>query len=152
MHAMLASIVYCIVGCNTGAPDKQALHVLECNTETGTAKIVQSVKDLQGTTYFQIDKEKKNLYSAIGENGKGAIVKFALEGHTIGAMTKLCELPCETPCHISLTPDEKRVAFAAYSSATCGTVGLDGRDLRTFVFPNDDMGDNRNRQQKRQRP
>ena len=148
MHAMLASIVYCIVGCNTGAPDKQALHVLECNTETGTAKIVQSVKDLQGTTYFQIDKEKKNLYSAIGENGKGAIVKFALEGHTIGAMTKLCELPCETPCHISLTPDEKRVAFAAYSSATCGTVGIDGRNLRTFVFPNDDMGDNRNRQQK----
>ena len=148
MHAMLASIVYCIVGCNTGAPDKQALHVLECNTETGTAKIVQSVKDLQGTTYFQIDKEKKNLYSAIGENGKGAIVKFALEGHTIGAMTKLCDLPCETPCHISLTPDEKRVAFAAYSSATCGTVGIDGRNLRTFVFPNDDMGDNRNRQQK----
>lgn len=148
MHTMLASIVYCIVGCNSGAPDKQALHVLACDTETGAAKIVQSVKGIEGTTYFAIDGEKKNLYSMISENGKGALVKFALDGHTLGAMTKLAELPCETPCHVSLTPDEKRVAFAAYSSATCGTVGIDGRDLRTFVLPNDDMGDNRNRQQK----
>ena len=148
MHAMIASIVTCIVGCNSGAPDKQALHVLACDTETGAAKIVQSVKGIEGTTYFAIDGEKKNLYSMISENGKGALVKFALDGHALGAMTKLCDLPCETPCHVSLTPDEKRVAFAAYSSATCGTVGIDGRDLRTFVFPNDDMGDNRNRQQK----
>ena len=148
MHAIIASIVTCIVGCNSGAPDKQALHVLACDTETGVAKIVQSVKGIEGTTYFAIDGEKKNLYSMISENGKGALVKFALDTHRIGAMTKLAELPCETPCHVSLTPDEKRVAFAAYSSATCGTVGIDGRDLRTFVFPNDDMGDNRNRQQK----
>ena len=148
MTAMIASIVTCIVGCNSGAPDKQALHVLACDTETGAAKIVQSVKGIEGTTYFAIDGEKKNLYSMISENGKGALVKFALDTHRIGAMTKLAELPCETPCHVSLTPDEKRVAFAAYSSATCGTVGIDGRDLRTFVFPNDDMGDNRNRQQK----
>ena len=148
MNALMASIVYCIVGCNTGAPDKQALHVLECDTETGAAKIVQSVKDLQGTTYFQIDKEKKNLYSAIGENGKGAIVKFALDGHTIGAMTKLCELPCETPCHIALSPDGKTLGFAAYVSGTCGRVDIDGSNLRTFVFPNDDMGDNAGRQQK----
>ncbi len=148
MTAMIASIVTCIVGCNSGAPDKQALHVLACDTETGAAKIVQSVKGIEGTTYFAIDGEKKNLYSMISENGKGALVKFALDAHRIGAMTKLAELPCETPCHVSLTPDEKRVAFAAYSSATCGTVGINGRDLRTFVFPNDDMGDNRNRQQK----
>ena len=148
MTAMIASIVYCIVGCNTGAPDKQALHVLECDTETGTAKIVQSVKDLQGTTYFQIDKEKKNLYSAIGENGKGAIVKFALEGHTIGAMTKLCDLPCETPCHISLTPDEKRVSFAVYWSGIAGTVGIDGQGLVTHKLPDDAVGPNKKRQQK----
>ena len=148
MTAMIASIVTCIVGCNSGAPDKQALHVLACETETGGARIVQTVKGIEGTTYFAIDGEKKNLYSMISENGKGALVKFALDAHRIGAMTKLAELPCETPCHVSLTPDEKRVAFAAYSSATCGTVGIDGRDLRTFVFPNDDMGDNRNRQQK----
>ena len=144
----MASIVYCIVGCNTGAPDRQSLHVLECDTETGAAKIVQSVKDIQGTTYFQIDRERKSLYTAISENGKGAIVKFALEGHRIGAMTKLVDLPCEAPCHVSLSPDEKRVAFAAYVSATCGTVGIDGKGLVTYTFPDDAMGCRKDRQQK----
>ena len=43
---------------------------------------------------------------------------------------------------------ETRVAFAAYGSATCGTVGVDGKDLKTFVFPDDDMGSNKKRQQK----
>ena len=145
---LMASIVYCIVGCNTGAPDRQSLHVLECDTETGAAKIVQTVKDIQGTTYFQIDRERKNLYTVISENGKGAIVKFALEGHRIGAMTKLVDLPCEAPCHVSLSPDEKRVAFAAYVSATCGTVGIDGKGLVTYTFPDDAMGCRKDRQQK----
>ena len=145
---LMASIVHCIVGCNTGAPDRQTLHVLECDAETGAAKIVQTVMDIQGTTYFQIDRERRNLYTAISENGKGAIVKFALDGHRIGAMTKLCELPCEAPCHIALSPDEKLVSFAAYCSATCGTVGIDGKGLVTYTFPDDAMGCSKDRQQK----
>ena len=149
---MMASIVHCYVGCNTGSVDQQALHVLECDTETGAAKIVQSVKGIQGTTYFQFDRDGKFLYSAIGEMNAGrkvgAIVRFRMEGWRIGAMERLVDLPCETPCHIALTPDGKRVAFAAYGSATAGTVGIDGTDLRTFVFPNDAMGPNAKRQQK----
>ncbi len=148
MNAILAATVYCIVGCNFGSPEKDSLKVLECDTETGAARIVQSVDGCEGTTYFQIDRERKNLYSTVAEKNKSAIVKFALDGNRIGAMTKVAELPCEAPCHVSLTPDEKRVAFAAYGSATCGTVGIDGSDLRTFVFPNDDMGDNKVRQKK----
>ncbi len=144
----LMSIVYCIVGCNTGAEDRQALHVLACDTETGAAKIVQTVTGVQGTTYFQVDRAKKNLYTMIGEDGKGILVKFALDGYTIGAMTRLVTLPSETPCHIALTPDESRVAFACYGSATCGTVRTDGTDLKTFVFPDDDMGNNKKRQKK----
>ncbi|MBQ1428913.1 MAG: beta-propeller fold lactonase family protein, partial [Kiritimatiellae bacterium] len=148
MNAMIAATVYCIVGCNTGSPDKDALKVLECDTETGAAKIVQSVNGCEGTTYFQTDRERKFLYSAVSEGKKGAIVKFALDGHRIGEMTKLATLDCETPCHVSLTPDEKRVAFAVYWSGVAGTVGIDGSDLRTFTLPNDDMGDNKKRQQK----
>lgn len=148
MNAILAATVYCIVGCNFGSPEKDSLKVLECDTETGAARIVQSVDGCEGTTYFQIDRERKNLYSTVAEKNKSAIVKFALDGNRIGAMTKVAELPCEAPCHVSLTPDEKRVAFAAYGSATCGSVGIDGSDLRTFVFPNNDMGDNKKRQQK----
>ena len=66
MNATIAATVYCIVGCNTGSPDKDALKVLECDTETGAAKIVQSVNGCEGTTYFQISKDGKTLYSAIG--------------------------------------------------------------------------------------
>ena len=62
---MMASIVHCYVGCNTGSGDQQALHVLECDTETGAAKIVQSVKGIQGTTYFQFDRDGKFLYLSL---------------------------------------------------------------------------------------
>ena len=148
----MASIVHCYVGCNTGSPDNQALHVLECDTETGAAKVVQSVKDIQGTTYFQIDREGKYLYSMVGEKrdakSVGSVVRFPLDGWKLGAMERLAELPCEAPCHLALTPDEKRVAFAAYVSATCGTVGTDGKGLATFVFPDDEMGPNVVRQKK----
>ena len=149
---MFATLVHCYVGCNTGSPDKQALHVLECDTETGAAKIVQSVKGVEGTTYFQIDGDGKFLYSVIGEKrGErkvGSVVRFPLEGWRLGAMERLCELPCEAPCHVSLTPDERRVAFASYVSATCGTVGIDGKGLKTYVFPDDAMGPNKKRQKK----
>ena len=149
---LVASIVHCYVGCNAGSPDREALHVLVCDTETGAAKIVQSVKGVEGTTYFQIDKEGAYLYSVIGEKRDGknlsAAVRFPLDGWRLGAMERIAALPCEAPCHVSLTPDGKRIAFAAYSSATCGTVGVDGRGLKTFTFPDDAMGPNRKRQQK----
>ena len=152
MALAATSIVHCFVGCNTGSPDSQALHVLECDTETGAAKIVQSVKGIQGTTYFQIDADGKYLYTAIGEKRDsktvGSLVRFALDGWRIGEMERLVELPCETPCHISLTPDGQRIAFASYLSGTCGTASIDGSDLKTFVFPNDEMGSNKLRQKK----
>ena len=152
MMALIASVVYCYVGCNTGSPDQQAIHVLECDTETGAARIVQSVKGCEGTTYFQFDREGKYLYSAIGEkeNGKtkGTIVRFPLDGAKLGALERLAALPCETPCHVSLTPDGTRVAFAAYTSATGGSVGIDGKGLATYVFPDDAMGPNQKRQKK----
>ena len=152
MMTILAATVHCTVGCNTGSPDEQALHVLECDTETGAAKIVQSVKGVQGTTYFQADADGKYLYSAIGETkgGKrvGSLVRFRMDGWRIGEMERLAELPCETPCHVSLTPDGRRVAFAAYTSATAGTCPVGGGEAKTFTFPNDDMGPNPSRQKK----
>ena len=149
---IMASIVHCYVGCNTGSPDKQALHVLECDAETGAAKIVQSVKGVEGTTYFQIDRDGRFLYSVVGEKrdtrSASAAVRFPIDGWKLGAMERLADLPCEAPCHVSLTPDGNRVAFAAYVSATCGTVGIDGKGLKTFTFPDDAMGPNKKRQKK----
>ena len=149
---MIASIVHCYVGCNGGAPDQQALHVLECDTGTGAARIVQSVKGIQGTTYFQFDEAGKYLYSVIGEvrEGKkfGSAVRFAMDGWRIGAMERLAQLSCEAPCHVSLTPDGSRMAFAAYLSATAGTLPVDGGIVTSYVFPDDAVGPNVRRQKK----
>ena len=152
MAIAATSIVHCFVGCNTGSPDSQALHVLECDTETGAARIVQSVKGVQGTTYFQYDADGKFLYSAIGEKEEGrtigSLVRFALDGWHIGRMERIAKLPCETPCHISLTPDGRRVAFAAYTSATAGTCPVSGGTATSFKFPDDAMGPHPTRQKK----
>ena len=152
MNAIIAATVYCIVGCNTGSPDKDALKVLECDTETGAAKIVQSVNGCEGTTYFQISKDGKTLYSAIGEKvenkSRGTIVKFDLEDHRIGKMTRLAELPCETPCHVALSPDESVMSVAVYWSGVYGVMALDSRELTTAALPNDAGGPRKDRQQK----
>ena len=147
----IAAISYCIVGCNTGAPDCESLHVLECDTETGKVKIVQTVKGVQGTTYFQFGGDRKAMYTYIGEDrgGRkvGSLVKFSLYGHAIGEMTRLAELPCEAPCHVALSPDERTLSFAAYVSGTYGTLDAD-RTLRTAVLPDDAVGPRTDRQKK----
>ena len=172
MNTMIAATVYCIVGCNTGSPDKDALKVLECDTETGAAKIVQSVSGCEGTTYFQLSKDGKTLYSVVAEKvddkSHGAIVKFDVENHRIGKMTKLAELPCETPCHVALSPDESVMSVAVYWSGIYGVMALDercatfGRDAylqasagaletrpyQSAALPNDAVGPRKDRQQK----
>ncbi len=155
---IMAALIYCIVGCNTGSEDHQALHVLECDTETGAARIVQSVKGCEGTTYFQISPDGKTLYSVIGEKreGKshGAVVSFELDGHAIGKMTRLADLPCEAPCHVALSPDASLVSFAAYLSGTYGLVAAPhqppatNHQPRYSVLPNDAVGPRADRQKK----
>ena len=152
MNTMIAATVYCIVGCNTGSPDKDSLKVLECDTETGAAKIVQSVNGCEGTTYYQISKDGKTLYSVVAEKGDnkshGALVKFDVENHRIGKMTKLAELPCETPCHVALSPDESVMSVAVYWSGIYGVMALDSCQLTSAALPNDAVGPRKDRQQK----
>ncbi len=152
MNTMIAATVYCIVGCNTGSPDKDALKVLECDTETGAAKIVQSVNGCEGTTYFQLSKDGKALYSVVAEKGDnkshGALVKFALDGHRVGQITRLAGLFCETPCHVALSPDESVMSVAVYWSGVYGVLALDSRELTTAALPNDAVGPRKDRQQK----
>ena len=151
--AVLSSVVHCIVGCNVGSPDLQALHVLECNTETGEAKIVQSVKGIQGTTYFQVADGGKTLVSSITEeiDGKkrGVAVSFALENGRIGKMTRLATLTNENPCYVAVSPDGKTAGYAAYVSATASTVSLaDGSVLGCDIIPDDATGPDKPRQEK----
>ena len=131
MNTLMAMIVHCYVGCNPGSPDLQAIHVLECDTETGAARIVQSVKGVSGTTYFQLDGEGKWLYSVVREKeglvDASAAVRFPVGADgRLGAMERIAGLPAEPPCHVSLSPDGKRVFGASYVSATAVSLGIDG--------------------------
>jgi 6-phosphogluconolactonase len=152
MNLVISAIVYCVVGCNAGSPDGQSLHVLECNTGTGDMALVQTVKNVQGTTYFTFDRGSANIYSYVSENvdGKrrGAVVKFPFADGRIGDMVRLSSLPGGTPCHISLSPDGGRLAFASYGSATVGTLGIDGGGLHVAVHDNEGLGTDRKRQDK----
>ena len=114
MNVIMATIVHCYVGCNSGSPDLQAMHVLECDTETGAARIVQSVKGVQGTTYFQLDRDGKWLYSVIREKegmvGASAAVRMPIgDDGRLGAIERIAGLPAEPPCHVSLSPDGRRI-------------------------------------------
>lgn len=128
MNVFIAAVCYCIVGSNPGAPDKEALHVLECDDATGAAKIVQTVKGIEGTTYFQVNKKGDKLYSFISEKRNGlkrsAAVVFDIKDNRIGEMTKLASLLCKVPCHVAISPDEKLYSFAVYSDAHWGTIPL----------------------------
>ncbi len=159
---IMATLLYCIVGCNTGSEDHQALHVLECDADTGAARIVQSVKGCEGTTYFQLSPDRKTLYSVIGEKRadkvRGSAVAFELDGHVIGKMTRLAELPCEAPCHVELSPDASLVSFAAYLSGTygilsaCKSNNTNNTNNQTIpicaVLPDDAVGPRKDRQKK----
>ena len=152
MNSIFSAILRCVVGCNVGAPDGQTLHLLKCDTETGKMSLEQTVKGVQGTNYFCFDRDFRNIYTYFGtvENGKkrGTIVRFPFENGRIGEMVRLVQLPCETPCHISLSPDGSRLAFACYGSATAGTVSVDGSGLLTVVHDSENLGTDRKRQEK----
>jgi len=154
---LFATVVRCFVGCDAGSPDLQALHVLECDTQTGAAHIVQSVKGPQGTTYFQVSPDGRWLYSVVGRkrgsaSGKsvsaGSVVRFPIVEGFLGDMEDVADLPCEAPCHVAFTAGGTRLAYAAYCSATAGTLALDGSAPASVVLPDDARGPNAKRQQK----
>ena len=152
INSFFGALVKCYVGCNTGAPDGQTMHVLECDTGSGEARIVQTVKSVQGTTYLDFDRSGAYLYTYIGETvdgrRRGSIVRFAMDGWRIGGMERLSGLPCETPCHIALSPDGGIIGFAAYTSATAGAVSAAGGEAKCVVHSDDGLGTNRKRQNK----
>lgn len=153
MTGFFASLVRCYAGCAVGSPDLQTMRVLECDTVSGEVRVVQDVRGIQGTTYFALDGKAENLYSFIREkhDGKtrGAVVRFPLDADgRVGEPVRLAELPCETPCHVSLSPDGTKVGFAVYSSGISGIVPAAGGEASWVRHPDEGMGPHPGRQKK----
>ncbi|MBO7683735.1 MAG: lactonase family protein [Kiritimatiellae bacterium] len=152
MNMIMASIAYCAVGCSPGSADMQAIHVLACDTETGEARVVQTVKGVSGTTYFAVDSARRWLYTMVGNerdrNLRGKAVRFPIEGHALGKMETLAELPCPAPCHVALLPGERRLAYAAYGAGVAATVDIGSREVRGLTLSDEGVGPNPLRQKK----
>lgn len=146
---------FCIVGSNADATPPQSLHVLRFDRRTGEASIVQSLDGLAGTTYFTFDRERRFLYTcgfdAVADDkhrGWLARMPWDASAGSLGKPERLCDLPCEGPCHVALSPDGRFLSFAAYLSGTAGAFDLKDGALHAFTLPDDAMGPHPSRQKK----
>lgn len=147
----IAAAVTCLVGSNAGGPSREALHLLSCDPDTGAAALVRSVTNLQGTTYGALSADRTTFYTVARRDGvrrASRVLAFPLRGGAVAAPRTVAELPCEAPCHLSLSPDGTRLAFAAYGSATAGTVSLADGKVVSVVHADDLKGPDRRRQDK----
>ena len=134
-----AAEVICYAGSNAGSKlppeEREGFRTLAVNTETGAFRELAIEKGVEGTTYFALNRDNTLLYT-IRKDGanpaKGLLMRYSISGDAVSKDWEL-PLPCEAPCHISLSPDETKVAFAAYVSATAGVVDLATKKVASVV-------------------
>ncbi|NLB69188.1 MAG: lactonase family protein [Lentisphaerae bacterium] len=109
------------------------LRVFEFDTASGAIKEVNRVEKSENPGYLAISSNGLRLYAAQqvapGANGwRGGIVVYKVEG---AELEKLAEYSCapSVPCHISLSNDGKKLAWAEYSGAWAGVFDIDGSGL-----------------------
>lgn len=149
----------CYVGSAAGGPNREALHVLECDALTGAIRLGGSVTGYQGTTYFELDEHGAYLYTAGIEfpprRGKKAdAFRFSVKDGRLGTGERLGSLPCGSPCHVALRPrgDRPRAEgdspyYAAYTSAVLASV-RPGGEVKSAVLSDEGRGIVPDRQQK----
>ncbi len=133
------SEVICYAGSNAGSKlpvqEREGFRTLAVSPETGAFRELALEKGLEGTTYFALSRDNRLLYT-IRKDGanpaKGLLMRYSISGDAVSKDWEL-PLPCEAPCHISLSPDETKVAFAAYVSATAGIVDLATKEILSVV-------------------
>jgi 6-phosphogluconolactonase len=143
---------FCYVGSAKGGPGNEALHVIECDAETGAIRLAGGVGGFQGTTYFELDAEGRYLYTAgVGvpprRGNKADALRFPVSGAKLGPAERIGELSCEAPCHIALHPGDGRPFYAAYSSATLSAVASGGA-VESAVLGDEGAGPDKERQKK----
>ena len=148
-----ASEVICYAGSNAGSKlplaEREGFRTLAVNTENGSFRELAIEKGLEGTTYFALNHGNTLLYtirkSDAPDGRPGRLMCYRIVGDKVERDWEL-DLPCEAPCHISLSPDETKVAFAAYVSATAGIVDLSTKKITSVIH--DGKGPRADRQDK----
>ena len=143
------------VGASTGtAPD--ALKIVKVDAETGSVEHTGTLPEAN-TTYIAINRARTRLYAsfadpAVKSGGNGGVVVYALDpsGQKPERLGKIMT-GRPAPCHLSLSPDEKKLVFAEYGEGTAGWVDL--KDDGTFakntlagIVSEDPTGPNKPRQ------
>lgn len=111
------------IGSNS-ASVKNGLRILEIDDSTGHFRELSSVSDSESPIYFALSSNGTRLYVAERANNTGCVSVYAVEG---ASLTRLQTLPCAptTPCHISLSPDGRFLAWAEYSNAWTGVFRIE---------------------------
>lgn len=117
------------VGSNS---DKAGLRVLDLDAHTGTIRQVSQVDEAINPLYLVASSDGKYLYAAqrVSPDTRGyvgGVAVYACQNHKL---RKLAEYACtpSIPCHLSLSPDGHKLAFAEYEQSRVGffTVRPDG--------------------------
>jgi 6-phosphogluconolactonase (cycloisomerase 2 family) len=145
------------IGAGRGAK-ADALKIVEVDAETGEIA-ARGVLPLASAAYIAVNRARTRLYTAFsdpaGAKGKnGGVAVYALDPAG-GAPTRLDAISTghPAPCHISLSPDERKIVFAEYGRGTAGWVDLkaDGtfaKETLAGVVSEDPTGPNKPRQER----
>ncbi len=99
-------------------------------TDDGGLELRGVSEDIDNPIYFAVNKAKDRLYVAQGDAiggdraTNGAIAAYAIGGDLSLSLLSKRAMPFSVPCHISLDGAGAALAFAEYSRAHAGVIGL----------------------------
>ena len=143
------------VGASSGKKPN-ALKIVEVDADTGEIA-VRGALPVANATYIAVNRARTRLYTSLadpsGEKGKnGGVAVYALDpSGTAPTHLETLMTGHPAPCHLSLSPDEKKLVFAEYGRGTAGWVDLkaDGtfaKETLMGIVSEDPTGPNKPRQ------
>lgn len=109
--------------------------LLDLNPETGAFKLITDAESGPSPSYFCISRSKGYIYAANEvmdfKGAKGGGLTTLKYDKTKGTVEKISDLlvPDGGPCFISLSPDEKYLLLANYSSSSLAVVKLNDKGV-----------------------
>ncbi len=143
------------VGASSGTKSN-ALKIVEVDADTGAIAVLGSLP-VANATYIAVNRARTRLYTSLadpkGEKGKnGGVAVYALDpSGRVPTHLETLATGHPAPCHLSLSPDERKLVFAEYGRGTAGWVDLkaDGtfaKETLAGIVSADPTGPNKPRQ------